>query len=214
MQSPTRKTSSTHSFSLHWRPKTSVMKKMIARVVYGLPLLIIAFSLQTHAQTINSEDIKAQMVKDWERAKKYTLDYLNTMPADKYSFKAVAVDSLRSFAMQMLHLSAGNFFLMSMTTDIKPPAFYQSDLEHSPGAQKKDSVMYYVIASYDYCINAVKNSDVSKWGEKKKIFNMFDETNYALMTKTFEHQTHHRGQTTIYIRLQGIKPPQEELFAK
>jgi uncharacterized damage-inducible protein DinB len=30
--------------------------------------------------------------------------------------------------------------------------------------------------------------------------------------KTFEHQTHHRGQTTIYIRTQGIKPPQEKLF--
>ena len=32
------------------------------------------------------------------------------------------------------------------------------------------------------------------------------------MNKTFEHQTHHRGQATIYIRLQGIKPPEERLF--
>jgi len=32
------------------------------------------------------------------------------------------------------------------------------------------------------------------------------------MIKTFEHQTHHRGQATIYIRLQGIRPPQEQLF--
>jgi uncharacterized damage-inducible protein DinB len=33
-----------------------------------------------------------------------------------------------------------------------------------------------------------------------------------MMLKTFEHQTHHRGQTTIYIRLLGIRPPQEKLF--
>jgi len=30
--------------------------------------------------------------------------------------------------------------------------------------------------------------------------------------KAFEHQTHHRGQTTIYIRLVGLKPPGERLF--
>ncbi|HET9745897.1 MAG TPA: DinB family protein [Chitinophagaceae bacterium] len=32
------------------------------------------------------------------------------------------------------------------------------------------------------------------------------------MNKAFEHQNHHRGQTTIYIRAQGIKPPEERLF--
>nr|WP_324497299.1 DinB family protein [Haliscomenobacter sp.] len=32
------------------------------------------------------------------------------------------------------------------------------------------------------------------------------------MLKAFEYQTHHRGQTTIYIRLLGIKPPNEKLF--
>ena len=72
--------------------------------------------------------------------------------------------------------------------------------------------MYYVTSSYDYCMNAVKNTDINKWGEKKKMFNTFEETRFALMNKTFEHQSHHRGQTTIYIRLQGIRPPQERLF--
>ncbi len=70
--------------------------------------------------------------------------------------------------------------------------------------------MYYVTTSYDYCITAIKNFDVKKWFEKKKTMN--DETKFALMNKAFEHQTHHRGQATIYIRLQGIKPPNERLF--
>jgi uncharacterized damage-inducible protein DinB len=186
------------------------MKKIITRAACLLPLFAFVWSLESHAQALTSEDIKAQMVKDWDRAKTYTVDYLNTMPADKYSFKAV--DSLRSFANQMLHLAAGNLFLMSFATDQKPPAFLQSDIEHSPTAQNKDSVMYYVTTSYDYCINVIKNSDVSKWGEKKKIFGNFEETKYAMMMKAFEHQTHHRGQTTIYIRLVNIRPPQERLF--
>ena len=61
---------------------------------------------------------------------------------------------------------------MSNATDQQPPSFLQSDLEHSPTAQAKDSVMYYVTTSYDYCINSVKNSDVKKWFEKKKLMNL------------------------------------------
>jgi uncharacterized damage-inducible protein DinB len=181
------------------------MKKLIALTT----VFAFAFSLAGNAQSLSSEDIKAQMIKEWERAKSYTNDYLNTMPADKYSFKAV--DSIRSFAQQMLHLAQGNLFLMSNAADQPPPAFLKSDLEHSATAQNKDSVVYYVNASYDYCIDAVKNTDVNKWGEKKKRFGM-DVTRFAFMIKAFEHQTHHRGQTTIYIRLCGIRPPQERLF--
>ena len=186
------------------------MKKNILKSVLFLLFSVLIAAPQIKAQALNAEDIKAQLVKEWERAKIYTVDYLNTMPADKYSY--IAADSIRSFAKQMLHLAGGNIFLMMNATDYKvPPVFGNPNLENSPGAQNKDSVMFYVTNSYDYCINAVKNTDVSKWGEKKKIFGM-EETRYALIIKTFEHQTHHRGQTTIYIRRQGIKPPQERLF--
>jgi uncharacterized damage-inducible protein DinB len=173
-------------------------------------IFTFAFFSKNYAQALSSEDIKAQLVKEWERAKSYTIEYLNAMPADKYSFKAV--DSIRSFAQQMLHLSGANLFLMSKASSIAPPSWAKSDLEKSSTAQNKDSVMYYVTASYDYCINAVKNSDVNKWGEKIKMSADVGATRFAIMLKAFEHQTHHRGQTTIYIRLLGIRPPQERLF--
>jgi uncharacterized damage-inducible protein DinB len=186
------------------------MKKTIMKAATFLIILMLLFTSKIYAQSLTEENIKSQMIKDWERAKIYTVDYLNTMPADKYSFKAV--DSLRSFAQQMLHLAAGNCFLMSNATEKKTPSWFGSDIEHSATAQNKDSVMYYVTSSYDYCMNAVTNTDINKWGEKKKMFNTFEETRFALMNKTFEHQSHHSGQTTIYIRLQGIRPPQERLF--
>ena len=186
------------------------MKKTVTKAMACLAILMLLFTSMINSQSLTEENIRSQMIKDWERAKAYTVDYLNTMPADKYSFKAA--DSLRSFAQQMLHLAAGNCFLMSNATDQKTPSWFGSDIEHSVTAQNKDSVMYYVTSSYDYCMNAVRTTDISKWGEKKKIFNTFEETRFALMNKTFEHQSHHRGQTTIYIRLQNIRPPQERLF--
>ncbi|HKQ75853.1 MAG TPA: DinB family protein [Blastocatellia bacterium] len=31
----------------------------------------------------------------------------------------------------------------------------------------------------------------------------------AMLLNAFEHQTHHRGQMTIYLRMKGITPPPE-----
>src|SRR6476660_5049759 len=162
------------------------MKKLISLTEFCLLVFIFLLSFESSAQTL--EDIKIQMVKDWERAKTYTVDYLNTMPADKYSFKAV--DSIRSFAQQMLHLAQANVFFMSVVTG-QQPIFGQERLEESTTAQSHDSVVYYVTASYDYAINGLKNMDASKLGEKTKVFN-FEETKYVFALKAFEHQTHHR----------------------
>ncbi|MGB8190846.1 MAG: DinB family protein [Chitinophagaceae bacterium] len=182
------------------------MKKLSLQLCFA----VFAFLSVSKIQAQSLEAVKAQMVKDWERAKEYTKEYLNTMPADKYSLKAQ--DSVRSFAQQMLHLAAANVFLMSNVSSEKPLAWLSFTLEKQAGAQSKDSVVYYVMSSYDYAINTVKNSVISQWGDVKKLFGRFDETKFAIMNKTFEHQTHHRGQTTIYIRLAGIKPPEEKLF--
>jgi uncharacterized damage-inducible protein DinB len=171
-------------------------------------LFLTTLSFTSSAQSISGDDIKTQFVKDWERAKSYTLDYLNTMPADKYSFKAV--DSIRSFAQQMLHLAGGNVNIIMIATDEKM-SFPGRGLESSPTAQTKDSVVYYVTESYDFAIASIKKLDPSKLGE---VVGMGTNkvSRYAWLLKGFEHQTHHRGQTTIYIRLLGIRPPNERLF--
>jgi len=177
------------------------MKKLVIFLLAALPAGL-------SAQSLTGEDIKNQFIKDWERSKAYTQDYLNTMPADKYSFKAV--DSIRSFAQQMLHLAAGTAFLMNMATGAKP-SYDARGLEGRASAQTKDSVMYFVNASYDYAIKAIKDLDASKLGEMIGENNR-QATRFALLMKALEHQAHHRGQTTIYIRLQGIRPPNERLF--
>jgi uncharacterized damage-inducible protein DinB len=177
-------------------------------VIFLISTILLGISLQGNTQTISAEDIKAQFIKDWERAKAYTLEYLNTMPEDKYSFKAV--DSIRSFAQQMLHLAQGNVNLISNGTG-QQRIFTGRNLESSAGAQTKDSVVYYVIQSYDFALTGIKNLDPSKLGEITGSGN-FKQTRYAWILKAFEHQTHHRGQTTIYIRLLGIRPPGERLF--
>ena len=185
------------------------MKKTLFTLFLFLLFFGTIFSTRLSAQTLSNDNLKTMMAGDWVRAKAYTIEYLNTMPADKYSFKAV--DSIRSFAMQMLHLAVANVFLMATATDQQPLPWVSFEMENRKTAQSHDSVVYYVTASYDYCLTAVKNSDPAKWKDNVKLFG-FETTKFGLMQKVFEHQTHHRGQTTIYIRLNGIKPPEEKLF--
>src|SRR5579871_793249 len=128
------------------------MKNIVSNKFFLAILFLAGFSSKTFSQALTTEDIKAQMVKEWERAKSYTDEYLNTMPADKYTFRAVPVDSVRNFAQQMLHLAQGNYFLMSKASGLPPAPFANGDPEHRASAQTKDSVMYYVDASYDFCI--------------------------------------------------------------
>jgi len=185
------------------------MKKICSASILCSFLFVTILSTKVSAQAFTNDDLKTMMANDWVRAKSYTVDYLNTMPANKYSFKAV--DSIRSFAQQMLHLAMANVYLMATATDKQPLPWANFDLESRTSAQTKDSVMYYITTSYDFCLNEVKSSNAAKWKENVKIFGM-ETTKFGLMQKVFEHQTHHRGQTTIYIRLNGIKPPQERLF--
>jgi hypothetical protein len=173
--------------------------------VFGFAFLLV--DLAASAQPITGDEIKTQFVKDWERAKAYTIDYLNAMPPDKYSFKAV--DSIRSFAQQMLHLASGNAGLIHFATGIT--AGFPMSLEKSPTAQNKDSVVYYVTQSFDIVLKDLKDFDPAKFGELVTMRN--DKVSrFALFEKAFEHQTHTLGQTTIYIRLVGIRPPAERLF--
>jgi len=167
---------------------------------------IFLFCTLTRAQF--TETVKSQLVKEWERAKVYTLEYLDAMPKDKYGFKAQ--DSIRSFSQQMLHLAQDIVIMVSYGTG-KERIWQGRKLEATNSAQSADSVRFYVIAGYDYGIGAIKNMDASKLEEKIKVQNS-EETRFAWLLKAFEHQTHHRGQTTIYIRLLGIKPPNERLF--
>ena len=149
-----------------------------------------------------------EIVKDWERAKAYTHEYLDAMPESDYSLKPT--DDMRSFAGQMLHLTDGNYGFASAATGEEIPADRQQ-LEKTADTSK-ENVTKLVLEGYDYVINSVKKCTPEQLAESITVFGRFEMTREAALAKAFEHQTHHRGQTTVYLRLAGVTPPQEKLF--
>ncbi len=183
-------------------------KESIMSIKYFYFLLLLFISLTSQGQFADS--LKSQLLKDWERSKDYTLDYLKTMPADKFSFRTQ--DSIRTFAQQMIHLSQATVSLIEAATGSNIPSIInRQNLETIPSALTKDSVIYFVTLSYDYATQALKSFEMTKSYQYVKR-GKFNETRIAWILKAFEHQAHHRGQTTIYIRALGLKPPNERLF--
>lgn len=168
--------------------------------------LFTFFAILAMATGLNAQTPKANLVKDWERARAFTKEYLDTMPESGFSYKPTK--EMRSFAGQLLHLSDAIYGTIGSATDVAPTA---KDLEKSNDVAKV-SVTEKVLGAYDFAINAIKNVPDAKLAESIKLFNRFEVTRGQAIEKAFEHQTHHRGQATVYIRLAGATPPAEKLF--
>lgn len=193
-------------------------RTMIAlRYLVSTIALSAAFSLVCLAQQSSGTpaakgpamDHISMMVADWTRAKEYTKEYLDAMPEDGTNFKPTP--EVRSFSGQFLHLANANFAFGNAATGAANP-YQGKNLETMTEYQNKAGLSKIVMESYDYVINAVKAMDPKKMGESVKLFGRFDATRGVALAKGFEHQTHHRGQTTIYLRMKGVKPPNEKLF--
>ncbi len=148
------------------------------------------------------------MVKDWERAKAYTKEYLDAMPESGYALKPTP--EMRSFADQMLHLTDANYGFTSAASGQKSPVGFGESEKATD--KSKANVTKLVMAGYDFAISAIKGMTPAQLAETTKLFDRFEMTKAMVLAKAFEHQTHHRGQTTVYIRLAKGTPPQEKLF--
>lgn len=165
-------------------------------------LFVVAFVNVLQAQSIDD------LVKDWERAKEYTKEYLDAMPEEGYSLKPTP--EMRSFAEQMLHLTDANYgFAAAASGEKSPVGFGESEKATD---KSKANVTKLVMAGYDFVIASIKKMKPEQLNETTKLFGRFEMTKLKVIEKCFEHQTHHRGQTTVYIRLAKGTPPQEKLF--
>ena len=168
----------------------------------GLCLLLMSGFNAPHRTPV------AQLVTEWERAKAYTKEYLDAMPEDGYAFKPTP--EVRSFAEMMLHLANANYGFLSATSGKSNPN-QGGSLEKTVTDKSKANITKTVMDSYDFVIDALKGMTDAQMAETAKVFNR-DMTRELAVMKAFEHQTHHRGQTTVYLRLKGVKPPNEKLF--
>lgn len=140
-------------------------------------------------------------------ARDYTKRYLNAMPADSYDFKPLP--ELRSFAQQMLHLADANYFFISMASGKPNPLGTTSaELTIEP---TKEATIKAVMDSYAFLITTLNEITPDQLMDPIK-FGELETQRSAVIAKAYEHQAHHRGQIAIYLRLNGVIPPEGTIF--
>jgi uncharacterized damage-inducible protein DinB len=185
--------------------KKRIISMRIGKILLGL---LLAFSSLSVLSAGPVPFALSQMVADWQRAKEYTKEYLDAMPEEGISYKPGT--DIRSFGEQMLHIASANFAFASAATGKANP-YQGKDLEKMTDFKTKAALSKIVLESYDFVLSALNATNESTFGEKVKFFK-FEMTREQAFNKAFEHQTHHRGQTTVYLRMKGVKPPAEKLF--
>ena len=175
------------------------MKTILKSLSVGLLLLLCSCRP-------NGDERKNSIIAKWERARAYTKEYLDAAPESLFGFKPTP--EMRTFGRQMLHLANGSYGLVDAAGEKSPYKF--GELEILP-LKTKEEISKVVLDSYDFVISTVKGMNSTRLESRVKIFK-WEITVEEAIDKAFEHQTHHRGQTTVYFRLRGIVPPDEKLW--
>jgi uncharacterized damage-inducible protein DinB len=138
----------------------------------------------------------------WKQAKEYTVEFANAMPDEKYEFKPAP--EVFSYAEQTLHVIGSNFWFFSSLKGEKPPK--PEDAFKSEGKSKNDIIklLEESHAYGDEVINGltddIANEEITAGRTKL--------AKWKIILFCIDHMTHHRGQMVVYLRLNGIKPPQ------
>jgi uncharacterized damage-inducible protein DinB len=145
---------------------------------------------------------------EWERAKLGAIDFVDSMPEDKLTFRPVP--EVLNFAGQFIHVAEANYIFASAAFGVENPNT-TSKSEENPELWAKPALREFVTASYDFVIEGVGGMAPEALDEEVPFFK-WKMPRHLIFAKALEHHAHHRGQTAVYFRLQGLKPPSERLF--
>jgi uncharacterized damage-inducible protein DinB len=164
---------------------------------YFLLLLIGAGSLVAQAQ----DDLFIRStVERLKNAKDYSLKMAAAMPAEQYTFRPTPAEM--SFGGMLMHMAEN---LLYISTE-----FVSSDRGRAMGAMPTDSSKASVIktlsAAYDEAIATVAALPKENLADSV-VFVAGKITKMQMINILSDHQTHHRGQLVVYLRLNGILPP-------
>ncbi len=175
-------------------------RKFIKTTALGAGLLAVTSSSRLFSQ---DSAVLAPVVKNvWNTSKGYLMEFANAMPDGKYHFKPT--EEVFSFAEQLLHLVGTNYWVFSSILGEQSPK--AQDAFNSEGKTKSD-VIALLKESFAYGEDLISGLTEKTASEEISVGrNKFPKWKAILFCA--EHIAHHRGQTVVYLRLNGITPPQ------
>lgn len=175
-------------------------RRFVGTVAAGAGTLTMASTARLFAS--GSASLAPTLKNVWIKAKEYTLEFANAMSDNQYGFKPTP--EVFSFADQLLHIAGSNYWFFSALKGEKPP---MSEEALKSQGKSKDDVLKILKESFalgDAYVEALTETMALEELEagKNKI------AKWKVLLFAVDHLSHHRGQLVVYLRLNGIKPPE------
>ncbi|MEC7754089.1 MULTISPECIES: DinB family protein [Roseivirga] len=161
--------------------------------------IMLLMSAGVQAQQFN---FSQQQTKVWELAKARTLAVAKAMPEDKYSYTPTT--GVKSFGQQMTHMANS---LLSMNTRFILMKSY-SGVEQNAATMSKQQIIDALTAAFDEVITTLNGMTDSELLTQGKSHGAFPLTKWQSFLFMRDHITNHRAKAVLYLRLNGITPPE------
>ena len=152
-------------------------------------------------------------IKDYlerlENSHKYLILVAETMPEDKYNYKA-SPESL-TFAENLMHIGFALDWHSQSLLGGRPSRAWKTDTIYKVANNSKKDMIATIDKTFNEAITLMKTFDSSKLDDKLDYFGL-TRTKRQIFMLLADHITHHRGQMLVYMRLNGLVPPRYVLF--
>lgn len=175
----------------------------------GILITFLFFSLLGPSLFAQQHDFIKEYLERLENSKKYLLLVAETMPEEKYAFKATP-ESL-SFAENLMHIGfALDWHSQSLLGGRKSRDWKTDKLYKISGKSKKEMIAI-VDKTFKDSIALLQKFDPKHLKDRLDYFGL-NRTKRQIFMLLADHITHHRGQMLVYMRLNGLTPPRYVLY--
>ena len=181
------------------------------RNIKYLLILTAVMLLSSFAQPIFAQEnifIK-EYLERLEKSKEYLILVAETMPEDKYDFKATP-DSM-SFSENLMHIGWAMDWHSQSLMGGREARDWDTDTELKVDNKSKKEMIAKISETLDKTIEFISNFDPDRLEERLDYFGA-DRTKRQILLLLADHITHHRGQMLVYMRMNGLKPPRYVLY--
>jgi len=183
---------------------------VVGAIVLGLGAICIATSAQAQDAKQAAPTVASTVDRQVSGIEKLVLDAAEAMPEEKYNFTPENLNlpgsdfkGVRTFAVQLKHIAASNYFIWSVVTGDKLPDGL-GDGNGSEAMKSKSDIIKFLKESF-----ALGHKAAATLTPETMLQTVGTSNSTKLHRATFgvAHAYDHYGQLVEYLRMNGIIPP-------
>lgn len=166
---------------------------------------IILFSTITSPLFAQQDNFIQDYLERWENSRSYLILVAETMPEDKYDFKATPDE--KTFAENLMHIGLAIDWHCQTLIGGRESRDFKTDTTFKVGTKSKKEMIATIDKAFDEAIKLIEQFDTTRFDDRLDYFGL-DRSKLQIFLLLADHVTHHRGQMLVYMRLNGHVPPQ------